>query len=876
MNLVKSNSTAVISKASIILLLGLILFSCSTEKNRFLNRAYHSINTKYNGYFNARESYIDALKTLSNSHVDNYEKVLSIFQYGSSQDRQAIASNMDVVYEKCSRVIRKHSMNIKGNEYNKYIDDAYYLIARSHFFKEDYNLAIIMFEYIIKQFDTPLKYESKIWIAKSYHELQQLDKANEILQNVTEDFDNGLLEKDAKRLYYLVSADHNIRQENYKKAAEFLEKGVDNAIRGERTRLTFILGQVYYRAEDYFLAQKTFARVLKMNPGFDMAFRARINMAMAYDPRSGNVNEIKAELERLLEADRYEKYRDEIYYAKAMLEIRQDNEEKAIEYLLESTKVSEDNDFQKALSYLRLGEMHFEIPKYLDASIYYDSVIAFLPRSYENFEKIEKRQRMLFDLALNIRIIEREDSLQSLASLSSAERNALVDGIISDLREQERIEREKEAERMRQLQRMGRDAARSSSRQSGDDAAWYFYNNSSISFGKSEFYTKWGDRPLEDLWRISNKQVIGFGSDFDEFTEVDTEEEAGDKYDRQTYLANIPLTSEDMKVSNEKIAQAYYNMGNIFKNRFKDYDSAIDSYNALTERYPDFGEKIYAYYYLYSLNKQENNKPAAENYRNRIINEFPESDIAKILKDPDYAENIKNRQNQANYLYQQSYNYFISGNYDYVLSNYNKTDTLDIKKPLKSKFLLLNAYTYGKKDDIELMRQTLQKILAEYSETPAYETARKLLETLSKQDLLASDESTDEKDKSDEGEISSIYKYKPDAVHFFALVINTAHIEMRDVRNIINKYNRENYPEENLTISNIFLDNKKQLITITNFKGKEPAMDYYVELSENKLFEDFDDNHYNAFLISVDNYPIFYQNKDLDEYLTFYMHYYFQ
>ncbi|MFO8086118.1 MAG: molecular chaperone HtpG, partial [Desulfobacterales bacterium] len=44
-----------------------------------------------------------------------------------------------------------------------------------------------------------------------------------------------------------------------------------------------------------------------------------------------------------------------------------------------------------------------------------------------------------------------------------------------------------------------------------------------------------------------------------------------------------------------------YNMGNIFKNRFKDYDSAIDSYNTLTERYPDFGEKIYAYYYLYSL-----------------------------------------------------------------------------------------------------------------------------------------------------------------------------------------------------------------------------------------------------------------------------------
>lgn len=855
----------------------LLLFSCSTEKNRFLNRSYHSVTTKYNGYFNARESYNEALESLKQSHSDNYEEVLDIFRYGSSQDRQAIVSNMDIAYEKCSRVIRKHSMNIKDVEYNRFIDDAYFLIARSHFFKEDYNLAIIMFEYIIRQYDTPLKYESKLWIAKCRHELEQYDKAEEILEIVRKDYEDGLLEDNSIRLYMLVNADHYIRKKEYSKAVGFLEEAVSLTKKSQgKVRLAFILGQVHYRAEDYLSAQKSFAKVLKMNPHFDMAFRARINMAMSYDPRAGNLKQIEAELEKMLEMDRNEKYKDEIYYAMAMLELRQDNKEEAIDFFLKSAEVSEENKFQKGLSYLRLGEMHFEIPDYLNSSIYYDSVISFLPNDYEGFEKIKQRQEVLFELAFHIRVIEREDSLQRLAKMSSNERNKIVDGIISELREEERREKEREMERMRQMQTMGRDAARGSSRQGGGEAGWYFYNSSSVSFGKTEFYTKWGDRPLEDLWRISNKQVMAFGSDFGEDGLPEDTVEVGDVYDRQTYLVNIPLTEEQLKASKLKIAEAYYNKGIILKNKLADYKNSIESFQTLIDRYPDFDQNLNAHYFIYSICLEEGNTSLAEQYRNRIITKYPDSDIAKILKDPNYAENIRNRQNRANLLYNQSYTYFNEGNYDAVISNHKNIDTLEVDKKLAAKFSLLKAIAHGNKEETILMKDELEYILASFPETSSFDIAKNLLEVLNKKDYLAENSAVQEQEGSEVNDISSIYSFNPDAVHFFALVIDTKSINMRDIRSKINTYNRSNYTDENLTISNIFLNETQQLITITNFKGMEKAMEYYAKIFEDNVLEDFDTEEYLAFLISVENYPIFYQNKDVDEYMKFYLNYYFQ
>lgn len=853
----------------LIALLCIFLWSgCSTQKNSWLNRNYHSISAKYNGYFNARESYRAGLKRLSEQHQDNFENVLSIYRYGNDAQARAIASNMDVAYQKASIVIRRHSMFIRGIEYNRWIDDAYFLIARTHFFKRDYNLANLTFEYIIRLYDSDLAYESKVWIAKSHNQAGRYDLARQMLDVVQRDHDQGLLSAEGKRLFYLTFADHFVKQGQFAEAIPHLEKGI-RATRNNRnrTRLTYILGQLYQHSDDYANAQRTYAKVLKMNPTFDMAFQARISMAMAFDPASGKSEFIRAELNRMIRDSKNEPYHDRIYYALAQLAMRESKEKEAIDHYIKSTQVSKTNNMQKGLSFLRLGEIFFARPDYLRASVYYDSTMTFLPQAFDNIEQISDRRIKLSELARNIRVVEREDSLQRLAAMSPAERNAIVDKIIAELREKEQRERELERDRMRTMQAMQQQ------RRMGDtqDASWYFYNPSAMSFGRTEFISRFGERPLEDLWRISNKQTLAFGFDGADSDDENGEGmDRGEAMDRNAYLRNIPTTPEQMQESNKRIAQALFNMGVIFKDRFTDLPSAISSFESLITRYPENENKLRTYYFLVNLYRSLGDQSRAELYKRRLLNEFPDSEFARILGDPNYLQNVHQRQSSANRLYEQTYNAFRAGNFNQVLLNWQTADTLDIENNLRSQFTYLKALAYGRAGKTNEFRQELEYVVRNFEGTPVHQPASDLLASLGAHALLLPEEDQGNGAARLQEDITSIYSYNPRAVHFFACIIDVRQIEARELRNYINGFNREQYPDSRLTLSNIFLDDRRQIITVTNFKDKDTGMEYFRRLVSDPGIQNFTADAITSIIISVDNYPIFYQEKNLEEYLKFF------
>jgi tetratricopeptide (TPR) repeat protein len=857
-----------LGRVLIALLFIFLFFGCSTQKNTWLSRNYHSISAKYNGYFNARESYREGTRRLSEQHQDNFDNVLSIFRYGNEAQARSINNFMDVAFQKASLVVRRHSMYIRGVEHNRWIDDAYFLIARSHFFRRDYNLANLTFEYIIRQYETDLAYESKVWIAKGYNQSGRFDMARQMLENVQRDHDQGLLSAEGKRMFYLTYADHFARQQQYASAIPHLQKGI-SATRNnrERTRLTYILGQHYQYSGDFGNAQRTYARVLKMNPTFDMAFQARISMAMAYDPNSGDSQFIRSELNGMLRDEKNKPYQDRIYYALAQLAMRESKEEDAVDNYIKSTQASQGNNMQKGLSFLRLGEIFFARPDYLKASIYYDSTITFLPSTFDNIEPIGQRKVLLSDLARNIRMIEREDSLQRLAAMTPAERNAIIDQIIAELREKEQREREAERDRMRTMQAMQQQ------RRPGDvqDASWYFYNPTAMAFGRTEFMSRFGERPLEDLWRISNKQTLAFG-----FDGGDEELENGDPNDREaaldrsSYTRNIPTTPEQMAESNKRIAQAYFNKGVIFKDRLNDQRSAASSFESLVSRFPENENKLHAYYFLYNLHRSLGDLSRAEQYKNRLINEFPDSDFAQILGDPNYLQNFRQRQGLANQLYEQSYAAFLAGNYSRVIANWQTVDTLEIGMELRGQFSYLKALAYGRSGQSNEFRQELEYVVRNFEGTPVHQPASDLLASLGTHALLLPEEDLGAEGGRPDREISSIYTYNARAVHFFAFIIDVREVDARELRSFITEFNSENFADSRLSMSNIFLDDRRQIITVTNFRDKDLGMDYFRKMMSAPGLRNFKTEAITSFIISVDNYPVFYQDKNIEEYLRFF------
>ncbi len=860
-------------------ILPLLLFgwACSTQKNKLPNRLYHSINAKYNGYFNARESYREGIRRLSAAHNDNYEQVLSIFRYGNEQQATMVGNYMDVAYQKASIVIRRHSMNIRGVEYNPWIDASFYLIARSHYFKRDYNLAILTFEYIVRQYEPPTKYLAKAWIAKSYHQLNRYDDALRMLEMLKANKDAGQLDRETERLYMLVMADHHVRTDNYLAAVPFLQRaGALTSNKREQTRLTFIEAQLYHHSGDYTNAQQTYARVLKMNPTFELAFQSRISMAMAYAPGEGGGDFIESELNRMLRDDKNKAYRDQIYYALAQLNQRRGREEQAIEHLLRSVEVSEDNRLQKGLSFKRLAEIYFSRPEYLTSSVYYDSAVVYIPSQHDDFVEVNRQKSVLSGLAANIRTIAREDSLQRLAAMPETARNAVINKIIEDLREEERQARLVEQQMMRAASTIAQTRIRGGA--GAQEGGWYFYNTTAMSFGRTEFFSKFGDRPLEDNWRIRNRRGADFDMAMDDEWEEE-EEEAGDIFDRNTYLRNIPLTEEQMATSNLRMADAYYNKGMIFNERLRDYRSAVSSLESLVNRFPDSDRKQYAYYYLYNLYRELNDPSKANMYKDRLVAEFPDSEFASILGDPNYLEKLTERQQYGKRLYEQAYRAFLNNRYQEVIETSLHADTLDLPTSVHSQFAYIKALSIGKLGKKSEFKRELEHVVANYNGLPVYEPASFLLASLDVPGSLPLEfVEEDPEPESDPGQdiafeglaASSVFSYNPEAVHFFVFVAETARTDVPQLRNMVNLFNQANYGDRQLSASSIFLDDKQQIITVTNFSGKENGMEYYNKLMASEELAAFGKNNITGFIISVDNYPVFYQEKNLEEYKGFF------
>ncbi len=861
-------------KLLVFIVILLTQWGCSTQKNSFVNRTYHTINAKYNGFFNARESYRDGVKRLGELHNDNYEQILSIFRYGTEQDAGSVSSNMDITYEKASLVIRRHSMDIRGVEYNKWIDESYFLIARSHFFKRDFTLSILTFEYIIRKYDSQRIYDSKAWIAKAYHEQGRFEQALRMLEMLEDEYDQGLLADETTVLFRKTYADHYLRQGQYAQAAAQLQKGIPYVnSKNEKVRLTFIQAQLFHHSGDYASAQNTYSQVLKMRPDYQMAFQARIGMAMAYDPSVGGSGFIRNELLNMLAEDRNRVFRDQIYYALAQLAIRQDDKQEAIRLYTRSYEVSEDNDMQKALSFLRLGEIYFDQPDYLQASNYYDSTTTYLPTGYEHYDDIRNRQMVLTRLTQQVRVIEHEDSLQRLAAMTPAEQKAVAELIIKDLREEERRQQEEERARqaaMRDAGRMARDT-----RGMGDqDRGWYFYNSTAMTNGEMEFFSRFGDRRLEDMWRISNKQMIagGFGMDgFEDFEEEEPEEEL-DAYDPETYLRNIPNTEEMMEASNQRKMQAYYNMAMLFKDQLRDVENAIIAFNDMIDLFSGTPLGMHAYYYLYHLYRESQDFAMAENVKNQLLELFPDSEYAKIIGDPNYANTIRARQNRIQQLYKDSYNAFFAGRYNVISQNMRAIDTLEVPRETRAQFAYLNALALGKSDDPVLFRNELQQIVDQYNDTPVHQPATILLASL---DMPADlDYEADVARRSERTPIESPFSFSPEKVHFFILIINTAQNEPAAITRVLNAYHEENYPDKELSVSNIFYEQNKQLVTVTNFADMQTGMDFFAQLMQSETFTPDQLAAMDAFVISVDNYPMFFQDKELEAYRTFFDYYY--
>jgi len=863
-----------------ILLILSILVSCSTKKNTFSRRVYHNLTAHYNAYWNGQESLKEGLREMPNNIQDNYTFILPVYNYGTKDEAMSITPQMERAIEKASIVIQRHSMYFNNKEYVKWIDDAYLMIGQAYFYKHEYNMAKRTFDYVIKQYsEDPIRFDAMVWLASTYVEMEDWDKAQSLLDLVQSKVDKEEVPREVERRLPLVYADFYIKQQNYNPPIDHLERGLE--LNNEKlllTRLEFILGQIYQLNGDYDAATEYYTKVVKRNPPYEMSFNAKINLAQTYDATFGDKKLIIKKLEKMLKDEKNEDYLDQIYYALAEIALREEIDSIAIKNLKLSVSSSVSNNYQKSLSSLKLADLYYSYPHYKNAQAYYDTTMMFLPDDYPNYDDLQSKTEILNNLVFNLNIVQYEDSVQYLASLPENERKDIIDKIIDDYKEAEKKKKEEEAQQQQNMAYASQTYANRQNTNRLSGGKWYFYNSSTLSYGYNEFIKKWGDRKLEDLWRLRNKQTVAFdyGDDIalSDTASADTTEISTDPTNRETYLQYLPLTEEKMALSDSKISDAFYKLGYIYKEGLYDYPRSIESFSELIDRFPDNEHAVEAYYHLYKMYESEGNKELADQFSDLIILKFPDSDYAKIIIDPNYNLVLLEQKNRASLLYEETYQAYMNEQYMMVqIYGEEALGSYGEDKDLIPKFKFLIALAKGKTEGVDSLKVGLINLTSEYPSSEVTPLANNILNHLYQSTGESFIAGTDDPRQltEEEVEISSPYNFEPDLTHFYILVLDASKINVNATKIRISDHNAKYNRLDNLTISSVLLDQSRQMITVSNFTNKDDALDYYnAVINSEYILTGIDEGDFAHFVVSSENYKIFYQQKNEEEYLRFF------
>lgn len=865
-----------------------VFASCKTNKNTFIHRGYHNLTARFNGYYYATESIKEGEDKIRSAYKYDYDRLLPVYIVPNNETAKSTFPEFDKAIKKSSTCIQRHTIkDKKGNEIytaGKWIDNNWNVIGISHFYKREFFSGIEAFEYVIRSYKSKDKYKAMIWLARSYNEIGAPSQAEPIIGLLKDD--KGI-SKYAKKELPALRADYYLQRGMNKEAEQALLLALKAKPKKQaKARYSFILAQLYEEKKENRKAIQYYQKVISAKPDYDLVFNARMRQARLADLKSTNPDKLKRSLLNMTREEKNAEYLDAIYYTLGEICEREKNEDKAIEYYKLSVKKSTVNPKQKALSYLKLGEISFERAEYTASGAYYDSTMITLPKDYKDYDAIQKRKNTLETLVGYIKTIQREDSLQRIAKMSDTERERFVTKMIKQLEEEE--ERKKEeldalnAQNQNPNYNPKAPGTGLPTMPGGASAGWYFYNQTTISFGVNDFIKKWGTRKLEDNWRRSQKSLT-FDSptnETDTVNNISTNNPtnntvtASNKKNIEYYLKDLPLADSLLRKSDIKIIDAYYNLGSTYKEELNNNKKSIATFEELNKRYPENKYKLSTYFQLYRIYQSTKNQSQADYYKNKLLNEYPNSEYAQIIKNPNYVSDKNSQKGEVELFYTETYNQYEAGNYSQAYDRCKESESKFGKNDFNARFEYIKAICIGKLKGIDSLESSLKRLQVLYPKDPVATEAQNVLEVIYRvkhpNESSAITNTTVSVAKTDSFIVDLNEEH-------FVIAVYQDNAEVSSTFNTgISGFHSEFYENEKLTVTTSLFGSSEQIVCIKKFKNAESAKNYITNLTNDKnVFTGKATlDKFVIMAISSSNYPKFFKKKQVNYYKPFYEDHY--
>lgn len=856
------------------------------------------MTARYNGYYYATESIKEGEEKIRTSYKYDYDRLLPVYLVPTNESAKATFPEFDKAIKKSSNCITRHTIKDKkkGTEITtagRWIDNNWNVIGISHFYKREFFSGIEAFEYVIRSYKSKDKYKAMIWLARSYNEIGAPSQAEPVISLLKEDKKTSNY---AKRQLPALQADYYMKRGMYKEAEDALE----NALKGgdaknasalakvllkfkrpskkTRARYNFILGQLAEERKDNRKAIQYYKKVIDLKPDYEFVFNAKIKQARLFDIKSGNIAKLKRELFKMTRDVKNTEYLDVIYYTLGEIFEREKNETEAVANYKLSVKNSTQNPKQKALSYLKLGEISFEQANYTASSAYYDSTMITLPKDYKDYTIISKRKETLETLIGYIKTIQSEDSLQRVAKMSEGDRTRFIEKMIAKIEAEE--ERKKEELEAMQSQNTNPNPNAPApitnnglpSMNTGQKGEWYFYNQTTLSFGLNDFIKKWGNRKLEDNWRRSQK-ALSFDNQTNPNDSVADVVNGGtkikntsDKKSVDYYLKDLPLSDSLIQRSNKRIIDSYYNLASTYKEELNNNKKAIGTFEELNTRYPDNKYKLSTYFQLYRIFTSVKNQSQADYYKNKILNEYPNSEYAQIIKNPKYISDKAAQKGEVELFYNDVYNDYSSSNYSAAYSKCNEADAKFGKNDFSPKFAFIRAISIGKLKGIDSLDAALKLVQVLYPKDDVTKEAQNIIE------LIYNSKHPSEATGAVNVNKTDTFSLDLSSQHFVVAVCPDDAAIANGFKSALADYNNEFYGNADLSITSSLFGAADQITNIKTFKNAQDALEYIDNLKKDKtVFSGKVKLEMFTFMaISADNLPRLYRKKQVSYYKPFF------
>lgn len=705
-------------KITIFLLAVLLFAACSRKKNTFLSRNYHAVTAEYNAIYNGDVALAEGKEELALTYRDNFWEILPVERIELKEELTKPGEQTNPKFnraeEKAAKAIQKHSIYIDGKEYNPQIDEAYMLLGKARYFDERYVPAQDAFNFILNRYATSNNVnEARMWKAKTNIRMGNEEGALEELAE--------LIEKEGLEVEDLADASAIMAQAYInldtleaalpliKTASEYVR---DNELKG---RYTYIKGQIYNRLGEKDSANMAFQEVIELNRKSPRTYMLNSYMEIArnFDYEKGDKVAFLELLQDLEKNRENRPFLDLIYNQFGEYYRNTKNVDTAIIYYNKSIKKYLENDPLQALNYSTLAEISFDRALYRTAGKYYDSTLAFLPENSRPWRRMKKKLDNLADVIKYEDIATRNDSILRLAGMSESQQMAYFSEYTKNLKEQIRqdsIAKIKEEQQIANKEFYKKNTSKNS--EANEGGAFYFYNSSTVAYGREEFRKIWGTRKLQDNWRMSNNSNAITQEENNVIESAIDGATQSELLNPQTYIATIPTDEKVIDSLTKDRNFAYYQLGLIYKEKFREYGLATNRLEKLLGFGPEERLVLPSKYNLYKIYDLLGNKAEADKWKNDILNNHSTSRYAEILRNPNTQ--LESDESSPEFKYKALYAEFEASNYDYVIATCDEYLTIYNGNDIVPKLEMLKATALGRRDGFEAYKKAVNFVALNY------------------------------------------------------------------------------------------------------------------------------------------------------------------